>query len=213
MSRVNLAQTERAGLVEALRRAGPDAPTLCAGWNTRDLAVHILLRERRVDATAGMFLPPLAAWTGRVTRQYRDRDYAELLADIADGPPWYSPFALPDKYVNVAEMFVHHEDVLRGAADPAGTWAPRVLPTGLDDALVLPLKTVGRLTMGKSPAEVTLATPDGRVLLTAGKGAPVTVTGAVGELVLFAFGRAPVDVVLTGDDEAVARVLGASRSL
>ncbi|GAA3960059.1 TIGR03085 family metal-binding protein [Gordonia caeni] len=213
MSKVNLAQTERAGLVEALRLAGSDAPTLCTGWDTRDLAVHVLLRERRIDATAGMFVPPLAGWTGRVTRAYRSREYDDLLADIAAGPPWYSPFARPDKFLNLAEMFVHHEDVLRGGADAAGPWVPRKLPPGLDEALVLPLKTVGRLTMGKSPAAVTLTTPDGRALLSVGKGAPVTVTGSVGELLLFAFGRAPVDVALTGDDEAVDRLRNAARGL
>lgn len=213
MSRVNLARTERGGLVEALELAGPDAPTLCTGWTTRDLAVHLLLRERRLDATAGMFVPPLAAWTGRVTRGYRERDYGDLLADLADGPPWYSPFAVADKYLNLAEMFVHHEDVLRGGADPAGPWTPRELPPGMEKALVLPLKTVGRITMSSSPARVSLVSPGGDTLLTAGKGEAVTVTGPVGELVLFAFGRAPVEVTLTGAPAAVDAVRTARRGI
>lgn len=210
---VNWARVERRGLVEAMRREGPEAPTLCTGWTTRDLAVHLLLRERRPDAAAGMFLPPLGAWTGRVTRGYIARDYDELLDDVEAGPPWYSPFALADKYVNLAEMFVHHEDVLRGGADPTGPWMPRQLAPELSTALELPLKMMGRVTMGKSPARVQLCAPDGRELLSVGSGEPVTVSGAVGELVLFAFGRAPVDVTFRGDPAVVALLQTARRSV
>ena len=35
------ARDERSALVASLRDAGPDAPTLCAGWTTRDLAAHL----------------------------------------------------------------------------------------------------------------------------------------------------------------------------
>lgn len=210
---VGLARTERLGLVAALRRAGPDAPTLCAGWTTRDLAVHLLLRERRPDATAGSFLPPLSGWTDRVARGYRARDFAALVDDIEDGPPWFSPFALTDRYLNLAEMFVHHEDVLRGGADAAGPWLPRKLSPELQAALQWPLRTVGRFTMARSPVRVSLGSDDGRTLLTVGRGEPVAVTGTVGELVLFAFGRAPVDVRLTGAPDAVARLLHTRRSL
>ena len=48
-----LAQLERQRLSSTLTRVGPDAPTLCEGWRTRDLAAHIVLRERRPDAIAG----------------------------------------------------------------------------------------------------------------------------------------------------------------
>ena len=39
---------------------GPDGPTLCEGWQTRDLAAHLVLRERRPDAAAGVMGGPLA---------------------------------------------------------------------------------------------------------------------------------------------------------
>lgn len=207
------ARAERLGLVRALRAAGPDAPTLCAGWTTRDLAVHLVLRERRPDALAGVFVPPLAGWTGRVTRGYRERDWSGLLELIEAGPPWYSPFAPLDAQLNTAEMFVHHEDVLRGGADPAGPWLPRRLTPELTRALELPLKTVGRLTMARSPARVSLGSDDGRTLLTVGRGEDVAVTGSIGELVLFAFGRAPVDVRVTGPGRAVAALVNASRAV
>ncbi|HEY4794287.1 MAG TPA: maleylpyruvate isomerase N-terminal domain-containing protein, partial [Mycobacterium sp.] len=51
------AQRERSALVSTFRLVGPDAPTLCAGWKTRDLAAHLVVRERRLDATPGISLP------------------------------------------------------------------------------------------------------------------------------------------------------------
>ena len=50
---MSIAQRERAGLVEILRAVGPDAPTLCERWTTRDLTAHLVVRERRPDALPG----------------------------------------------------------------------------------------------------------------------------------------------------------------
>ena len=36
------AQRERRALVETMRTVGPDAPTLCGDWTTRDLAAHLV---------------------------------------------------------------------------------------------------------------------------------------------------------------------------
>ncbi len=36
---------ERAALCDTLERFGPDAPTLCEGWQTIDLAAHLVARE------------------------------------------------------------------------------------------------------------------------------------------------------------------------
>ena len=48
----SVAATERADLCDLFRAVGPDAPTLCEGWTTRDLAAHLVVRERRPDAVA-----------------------------------------------------------------------------------------------------------------------------------------------------------------
>ncbi|MFT4086948.1 MAG: TIGR03085 family metal-binding protein [Gordonia sp. (in: high G+C Gram-positive bacteria)] len=209
----NYAQRERHAMVDTLREAGPDAPTLCDGWTTRDLVVHLVVRERRPDAAPGIFVPVLSEYTDRVSRSVAGTDWDELLTTIDDGPPWFSPLKAIDRVANLAEMFVHHEDVLRGGADPNSPWMPRALTSGMESALELPLKTVGRMTLSSSPARITLGTGDGRPLLTAGKGSPVTVTGSVGELLLFAYGRKPVDVEVTGAPSVVAKVLGAERSV
>lgn len=207
---MSVARRERAALVATMREAGPDAPTLCEGWTTRDLAAHLVVRERRIDAAPGILLPALAGYTARVQEQVTaSNDWAALIDKVAAGPPVYSPFILLDPLVNVAEMFIHHEDVRR-----AGTqWEPRVLDQQTVTALARQVAQFARMTLSKSPARVSLATPDGKVLATAGSGAEVTVTGDPGELLLFAAGREPAQVTFRGDDEAVVALRAARRSL
>ena len=210
---MNLARSERAALVATMRETGPDAPTLCAGWNNRDLAVHLILRERRLDATAGIFVGALAGHTAAVSARYADRPWDELLVLLTEGPPWYSPFRVGDRFLNLAEMFVHHEDVLRGGVDPDRPFRPREVSPELDRALQTPLRTVGRRILSSSPVRAVMVTPDGREVMQAGRGEPVTVTGTVGELLLFAFGRAPVDVRFDGSPIAIASLRSAKRAL
>jgi len=210
---VSYARDERHALVETMRAVGPDAPTLCDGWNARDLAVHLILRERRLDATAGMFVPALSGHTEKVAAKTAQRPWDELLADIDAGPPLYSPFRPIDALANLGEMFVHHEDVLRGAAAPDSEWTPRPLPDGMETALLKPLKMIGKRTLAKSPGRVSLRTPDGAEVLAAGRGGELTVTGTVGELLLFAFGRAPVDINVTGDEALVRQLFDTPRGI
>lgn len=179
------AQRERAALVEAMRAKGPDAPTLCAGWKTRDLAAHLYVREHRPDATAGIAVPALAKYTEKVQNRAAEGDWDELLDKIAAGPPLYSPFKLLDPVANLAEMFIHCEDVRR--AQPG--WEPRTLDDATVNGLTRTLSLMARLTLAKAPARAALRTPEGKTLVTAGKGDPVTVTGRPEELLLFAVGR------------------------
>ncbi|HAP89500.1 MAG TPA: TIGR03085 family protein, partial [Arthrobacter bacterium] len=44
---MHFVEPSREVLAETLLAAGPDAPTLCRGWRTRDLAAHLYLRERK----------------------------------------------------------------------------------------------------------------------------------------------------------------------
>lgn len=207
------AQDERAALVETFRSVGPDAPTLCEGWTTRDLLAHLVVRERRPDTGPGILIKQFAGHTEKVRRAAAEKDWDELLGQLADGPPLYSPFKLVDKWVNLAEMYVHHEDVLRGGTDPDGPWVPRKLSDRLQAELKTSVRSVGKMALKKTPATVTLRTDAGEDLLTAGEGPPVTITGTPGELVLFAFGRDPVDLQFAGDPNAVAAVRGSDRGL
>ena len=149
---------ERLALAALLEETGPDAPTLCAGWQTRDLAAHVVVRERRPDAGVGMVGGPLAGYTARVQQGYLDRySYPQLIGFFRSGPPPLSPFAIPgaDQAANTVEYFVHHEDVRRGSQG----WTERELPPGLSDALWKRLKS-SRLFLRGAPTGVALARAD-----------------------------------------------------
>jgi uncharacterized protein (TIGR03085 family) len=196
---------------------GPDAPTLCDGWRTGDLAAHLVLRERRPDAAAGLLGGPLAAHTRRVNETLSARvPFPRLVDMIRSGPPALSPFRLPgvEERVNLVEFFVHHEDVRRGADG----WEPRELKDGLADALWYRLRA-SKLLFRRSPVGVELArddlTADGgerQVRMTARARTPVvTVTGHPAELVMWALGRTgAAKVRLDGSADAV-RQLGTAR--
>ena len=206
---MSVAQRERAALVAALRDVGPDAPTLCDGWDTRDLAAHLMVREYRVDAAPGILIPRFAAHTARVQEDVAEHTkWDDLVNKVAAGPPLYSPLKLVDSVANVAEMFIHHEDIRR--AQP--NWQPRTLDSDLTGRLRRTLSMMARLTLSKMPARVQLRTPDGETVLIAGRGPAVTVTGPPEELLLFSTGRlARVDY--SGDPEVVQSVQDAPKGL
>ncbi|WP_328351067.1 TIGR03085 family metal-binding protein [Mycobacterium sp. NBC_00419] len=206
---MSVAQRERAALVESLRSVGPDAPTLCEGWTARDLAAHLVIREYRLDAAPGILIPAFAGHTAKVQDEVaRGTEWNALLDKIAAGPPLYSPLKALDAVANVAEMFIHTEDVRRAQPD----WTPRPTDPELGAKLRRTLGMTARLTLGKMPARVELRTPDGQTVLTASTGPAVTVTGPIEELVLFASGRvARVD--FDGDAAAVQAVRDAPKSM
>ena len=200
------AQRERAALVETMRNVGPNAPTLCGDWSARDLAAHLVVREGRLDATAGVAVPFLAGYTARVQRQVTETtSWDELLAKVASGPPLYSPFKLLDPIANLGEMFIHHEDVRRAQT----SWQPRRLDDSMVKALGRGLPLMARLSLGKSPARVVLRTPDGKTVAAVGRGPELIVTGELEELVLFLSGRD--EVRLTFSDAQAAQAVRAAR--
>jgi uncharacterized protein (TIGR03085 family) len=204
------AQRERSALVETMRSVGPDAPTLCGGWTTRDLAAHLVVREGRLDATAGVAIPPRAGDTEKVQRQVtQSTDWDTLLGKVASGPPLYSPFKILDPVANMGEMFIHHEDVRRAQTD----WQPRQLDDATVHALGRGLSIMARLTLAKAPARVSLRTPNGKTLATVGRGPELTVTGEPQELLLFISGRDEVRLEFDGDEALVDAVRAARRSL
>ncbi|BCZ23832.1 TIGR03085 family metal-binding protein [Mycobacterium senriense] len=206
---MTVAQRERAALVETMRGVGPDAPTLCEGWKTRDLAAHLVIREYRLDAVAGIVIPFLASHTEKVQNEVAEQnDWDELVGKLAAGPPVYSPLKLLDPVANVAEMFIHHEDVRRAQMG----WQPRSLEPDLGKMLRRTLPLMARLTLAKVPGRVALRTPEGKTVLTAGQGPAVTVTGAPEELLLFAVGR-QAQVEFDGDAAAVQAVRDAPKGL
>lgn len=210
------AGAERAALADALDAAGPASPTLCSGWQTADLVAHLVLREGRPDAAAGIVVRPLAGYTQRVQNTLRDRtSYTALVDRFRSGPPPWSPFRIKpvDTAANTGEFFVHHEDVLRAVPG----WSARELDPFLEDELWSRLRRGVKLMFRPSPVGVTLVCTlhqqDGpRRTIVAKPATPqmVTVSGPAGELTLFAFGRgSAAKVELTGDGAAIAKLRAA----
>jgi uncharacterized protein (TIGR03085 family) len=200
----HLAQRERRSLSDLLLRVGPDAPTLCEGWTTADLAAHLVLRERRPDAAIGIVVPFLAGHTQDVQKKVRDgRSYEALVAAVRGGPPFPLRFSFIDEPMNTSEFFIHHEDVRRAQEG----WEPRELDPEVERALWSRVRFMARMAKKASPVGLTLVSPGyGRVEVRSGQPA-VTVTAPPGELLLFLSGRQQVaSVDLAGDADAVERV-------
>ncbi len=201
---MNPAQRERRSLADLLDEVGPDAPTRCAGWQARDLAAHLVVRERRPDAAVGIALPALSGHTEKVQAAIRDgQPWARLVDRIRNGPPF--PVSIPalDTSVNTVEFFVHLEDVRRGRPG----WTPREVDPGTEAELWRSLGLAGRVLTRRAPVGVRLEAP-GRAGIDAKTGEPVvTVKGRPGEVLLWVFGRGAVaDVTIDGDETAAERL-------
>ena len=199
------AQSERLLLCDELDRLGPDQPTLCEGWETRDLAAHLLVREHRPDLTAGRFVPFLAGHLEKEQGKIAHGDYTTLVDRVRRGAPVWNPMAHPkvDEVTNLIEFFVHHEDARR--AQPG--WEPRELSPQLSGKLWSALKRSSRLMFRKAPT--------GIVLIAEGQGryaarlpdehGTVVLRGTPAELVLYAYGRKSVArVEFEGDADDIA---------
>ena len=207
------AQDERAALCDLFIEVGPDAPTLCGDWTTRDLAAHLVMRERRPDGAIGILVPKASGYADKVQAGIATRDWVELVERVRSGPPIWSPTKLSkiDKMANTVEFFVHHEDVRR-AADG---WEPRDLDDVLSEALYGTLSKFAKRLVKSSPVGVVFEPSDGQPAIVAKDAEPsVSVRGDVGELVLFAFGRqAHTTVTPFGDEASIESVRTASFGL
>ena len=154
------AKRERLLLADLLETVGPDAPTLCEGWNSRDLAAHVVVRERRLDAAGGVVVKQLASRLERVMAEFAEKPYEELIQLLRTGPPRFSPFALKqlDEASNVVEFYVHTEDVRRAQPD----WTRRELDAVFQEALWTRLDRTARLMGRGAPTGVVLRRPNGQ---------------------------------------------------
>jgi len=205
MSSTDILLRERAALCDTLEKFGPEAPTLCDGWLTLDLAAHLVAREARSDAAVGLVFKPLAGHLQKVMDGYKARGYDTLVAMLRTGPPVmhrYGPLAT----ANVNENFIHHEDVRRASGE-----GPRQLDADIDAVLWKMLGFGARMAKREvRGAALTLRSPDGRERVVSTEGKPVTMTGEPGELALFMSGRMGAAVVtLEGEPEGIAIVRAA----
>jgi uncharacterized protein (TIGR03085 family) len=203
---VSLARDERKALVDLMTELGPDAPTLCGTWLTKDLAAHLAIRERRLDTAPGILLPVFTKWTEKVQEDYAHKAWSELLDLVRMPPFWVKPI---DELVNTGEYFVHHEDVRRAQAG----WEPRPYDARREATLWKLLPFIARMSYKSSPVGVTLVRPDGEHVVAKQGANGVVITGEVAELVMLAFGRDEVRVEYSGDADAVQRVRSLNRSV
>jgi uncharacterized protein (TIGR03085 family) len=197
-----LAHADRLRLCQLMEEVGPDAPTLCEGWTTKDLAAHLVARERRPDSVPGLVAEPFAAWSEKVRASELRRPYRELVDLLRSGPPRWSPLGWPafDRLGNTHEMFVHYEDVRR--ARPG--WEPRQLAPQDEDDLWRVLGWVARRAFHPAQVGVVLERPDGTSRTVGHRTPTVTLTGPPGELLMYAFGRQEhADVQFHGPPDAV----------
>jgi uncharacterized protein (TIGR03085 family) len=182
---------ERRELCDLLVELGPDAPTLCEGWTTADLAAHLVLREH------------FHRWSDAQRAAEKAKGYPAMIARLRAGAPLV-PWRLP-RIRNVfsgLEYFIHHEDVRR-----ANGLGPRPRSDDLE-ALYWRMTgyTARRIARRIRPYGLVLVLPDGR-RRTYGAGTTATLTGPASELGLYLSGRrATADVTLTGDPPAIAAV-------
>jgi uncharacterized protein (TIGR03085 family) len=205
----SMARSEREQLCDLALQVGEAEPTLCEGWDVKDLMVHLVLREGSPASVANV-VPQLSGVLERASRRLAARDFTVLVERVRRGPPVYSPFALPkvDEVANTLEYFVHHEDVRRARPD----WEPRVLSARDEDRLWRMVALAGRGLVRGSRVGVTLQRSDdgSTKVLSRGLG-PVVVQGLPSEIVLFLFGRKQhARVELLGDKEHVCALRGTS---
>lgn len=200
------ARSERTELCDLLHEVGPDAPTLCAGWTTRDLAAHLVVREGRPDAAAGLVIPALAGHLTRVQEQVAREDYDSVVERVRGGPPKWSLLWLGalDAAMNTVEFFVHHEDVRRAGSG----WVPRELTESSTAQLWAALRRGGKLLARRSPVGIVVRPTDGpepgTELRLRDGAAQVALVGPVPECVLALFGRVTSGLLIEGAPHDVA---------
>jgi uncharacterized protein (TIGR03085 family) len=197
---------ERAQLSDLFEELGPGAPTLLEPWTTRDLAAHLVLRERDHLAGPGLVLP--GWWRDLAERRRRALargDFSRLVAALRSGPPkGFFRIGWVSRVPSLNEFFVHHEDVRR-----ANGCGPRTNEPAMDEALwrnvSLARWFLARRLRG---AGLELQWAGTAKTVRARRGEPAArIAGPPGELLLYLFGRrGAAQVEVTGPAVAVEAV-------
>ncbi|QNE22276.1 TIGR03085 family protein [Kribbella qitaiheensis] len=201
-------RVERIALCDLFDEVGPDRPTLCEGWTTWDLAIHLHVREADPLAGPGIMIPALSDTTEkRMARAKAKYSFTEIVDKVRRGPGPFTIYSIPGlgHNLNTTEYFVHHEDVRRAGPE----FEVRQLPAEQQEGLWKQVRLAAKGMTRKAPSGLVLRLPDGTesVAKKSTDQGSVTVTGEPAELVLFCFGRQAVaKVELAGDPETVERL-------
>ena len=190
----NFARAERLSVAALLREIGPDAPTLCEGWTTLDLAVHLVIRDRYPAALpanasdkAGK-VEFLAKRTAMRESELKALPWEKLVGMVAAGPGVLSPMGWTpvDVLTNTGEFYVHHEDIRRARKG----WEPRNILPELEAQLWNVCKPLAHSPSIRNEGPLIVRAP-GHGELHVGntdEGAAV-LEGKPSELVMYLFGR------------------------
>ncbi|MGH9213008.1 MAG: TIGR03085 family metal-binding protein [Acidimicrobiales bacterium] len=207
MAATSLDAIEREQLCDLFLQLGPEAPTLCDGWSTLDLAAHLVVRE--TDPRAGPAIlggDRFAELEQRLMDRARSRGLDALVERLRGGPPLV-PWRIPGLrgLLNLNEWFVHHEDVRR-----ANGQEPRVDVAVLEAELWASLGRARFMVRGLKDAGLELVAAGYGTRTVRNREPKATVQGGPQELVLFLSGRRDAaEVGVTGDDEAKAALAAA----
>lgn len=199
---------ERRVFAETLRAVGPDAPTLVPTWTAHDVAAHVVSLDRlrgvptfvgRTIVSRGVRLNDVAGrFADRGMRSSKRRGFDWAVDHLEHLPP---ALLLRESVapVGLFEVFVHHEDVRRAIS----VQQPRVTPEELADVMQWLLRYHRRLLQN---VRLLVRTPAGEHA--EGTGPEVTVSGPVGEVVLWLAGRRDAS-----DAEAAGEMASAVQAL
>jgi uncharacterized protein (TIGR03085 family) len=202
--RATFARKERQALCETARSVGPQAPTLCEGWDVKDLICHLLVRERSLVSAAGIVIPALSGLTDKEMARLKKQPFERLVERLRSNR--FSFYALPpvDAAFNTFEFFVHHEDIRRAQQG----WRRRNLPDEFVEALWQSLKSQGTALVRSAGVPVVARRTDTDETTTLMPGRdPVELSGEVTELVFYLHGRDEVRKIrFAGAEEKVAKL-------
>ncbi|MGH2347009.1 MAG: maleylpyruvate isomerase family mycothiol-dependent enzyme [Chloroflexota bacterium] len=175
------------------------AASLDAGWTVEDVAAHIVVRERRsLDMVrALLFKGKFGPDQDELLKREKRLGRPALVAALRTMPPLFFRLPGPAALGNLAEAFIHHEDIRRGALD-----RPRPIPLDLQRALWTTLPFFSGRGLRRVPVKGTLAIVwpdhDRRTASVGGRrrpdsdGADAVLSGEPGELLLWLSGRKTV---------------------
>ncbi len=177
---------------------GPDAPTLCEGWTTLDLAGHLVLREH------------FKRWGPERLSQEKLHGLGPLVDQLRAGAPLL-PWRLPKvrTLLNGVEYVIHHEDVRRANGLPRRTDRPDI-----DDLAWRVVGLTGWSVARKiRPYGLAIIQPD-RASRSFGRSPRAALIGQPLELLLYLSGRRDAAAVrVDGDPGAVAALHDTRSSL
>lgn len=203
---MTLAHRQRALICDLFLELGPDAPTLDEGWETRDLASHLWVREHKPQALLGIVSERYAHLTQRLQDDaLKTYGFEGLVERLRKPALLIRPV---DAQMNGAEYFIHHMDVLR-ANDRDQSLSPKD-----EETLRGSIKMFARGVAKKFGNRLVLDTQDGKQLELGHGNRPVHVVGKPSEIIMFISGRTEnARVELIGEPEAVKKLAGSATGL